>query len=147
MICQFRKAENPILAEFTVPFRLQRPDFWLLYCARNLAFLCCQRDEDSKHHKNMKNKIALITGGSRGLGKNMAIATAKKGIDLIITYNSNKEAADQVVKEIQSLGQKAKAFQLDTSDITKFDGFINDITTYTKAEYGTAGFDFLINNA
>lgn len=95
----------------------------------------------------MNTKIALITGGSRGLGKNMAIATAKKGIDLIITYNSNKEAADQVVKEIQGLGQKAKAFQLDTSDITKFDAFINEVSIYTKAEYGTAGFDFLVNNA
>ncbi|HPG12517.1 MAG TPA: SDR family NAD(P)-dependent oxidoreductase, partial [Chitinophagaceae bacterium] len=62
-------------------------------------------------------KIALVTGGSRGLGKNMAIAIAKKGIDVILTYNSNKDAADAVVKEVESAGQKAKAFQLDTSNI------------------------------
>lgn len=95
----------------------------------------------------MKSKIAVITGGSRGLGRNMAIATAKKGIDVIITYNSNKGAADEVVKEIQSLGQKGKAFQLDTSDLTKFDGFISELNKYTKAEYGGEGFDFLVNNA
>ena len=58
-----------------------------------------------------KNKVALVTGGSRGLGKNMAIAIAKKGIDVILTYNSNKEAADKVVSDIESLGQKAVAFQ------------------------------------
>ena len=95
----------------------------------------------------MKTKIAVITGGSRGLGRNMAIATAKKGIDVIITYNSNKEAAEQVVSEIQSLGRKAKAFQLDTSNINLFDAFINDVSNWTKAEYGSAGFDFLVNNA
>jgi NAD(P)-dependent dehydrogenase (short-subunit alcohol dehydrogenase family) len=48
----------------------------------------------------INTKIALITGGSRGLGKNMAIAIAKKGLDVIITYNSKKEEADAVVKEI-----------------------------------------------
>jgi len=65
---------------------------------------------------NTKNKIALITGGSRGLGRNMAVAIAKKGIDVILTYHTNKEAADEVVAEIESLGRKAVAFQLDTSD-------------------------------
>lgn len=95
----------------------------------------------------MKSKIALVTGGSRGLGKNMALAIAKKGIDLLITYNSNKEAADEVVAEIQSFGQKAAAFQLDTSDIKQFDGFINEISNYLKSTYGQSGFDYLINNA
>ena len=50
-------------------------------------------------------KIALLTGGSRGLGRDMALALAKKGIDVVFTYNSNKEAADKVVAEIQSLTQ------------------------------------------
>ena len=94
-----------------------------------------------------KNKIALVTGGSRGLGKNMALAIAKKGIDLIITYNTNKDAADKVVSEIQSLGQKAVAFQLDTSNTKLFDGFIQKLTTYLKTETGSPNFDFLINNA
>lgn len=94
-----------------------------------------------------KNKIALITGGSRGLGKNMALAIAKKGLDVVITYHSNKEAADQVVNEIEAIGQKAKAIQLDTSNTRLFDGFVKDITTYLNENYGNPNFDFLVNNA
>ena len=92
-------------------------------------------------------KIALVTGGSRGLGRNMALAIAKKGIDVILTYHSNKEAADSVVAEIQSLGQKAVAFQLDTSNVAAFDGFVEQATTYLKEQTGSTQFDFLINNA
>jgi len=94
-----------------------------------------------------KNKIALVTGGSRGLGRNMAIAIAKKGIDVVITYNSNKEAADEVVSEIESLGQKAVAFQLDTRNVKLFDDFIKELTAYLKEQNGNPNFDFLINNA
>ncbi|MBO9574006.1 MAG: SDR family oxidoreductase [Chitinophagaceae bacterium] len=96
---------------------------------------------------NRKNKIALVTGGSRGLGKNMSLALARKGIDVILTYKSNKEAADIVVSEITSLGQNAYAFQLDTSDIKQFDGFIKQVTEYLKEKTGSANIDFLINNA
>lgn len=94
-----------------------------------------------------KNKIALITGGSRGLGKNMALAIARKGMDVVITYNSNKEAADNVVAEIQSLGQKAFAFGLDTRDINAFDHFIKQMTEHLKEQAGSSNIDFLINNA
>lgn len=94
-----------------------------------------------------KNKIALVTGGSRGLGKNMAIALAKKGIDVVITYNSNKEAADNVVAEIQSLGRNAFALQLDTSNLQQFDEFIKTLTSLLKEKTGNDHFDFLINNA
>ena len=94
-----------------------------------------------------KNKVALVTGGSRGLGKNMAIAIAKKGIDLILTYNSNKEAADKVVSEIESLGQKAVAFQLDTSKVNVFDNFVKQTTEYLQEHTGSPKIDFLINNA
>lgn len=92
-------------------------------------------------------KIALVTGGSRGLGRNMAISLAKKGIDVIFTYNSNKQKADEVVAEIQSLGQKAAAFQLDTSNVKLFDAFFNQVTAYLKEQTGRTNFDFLINNA
>lgn len=94
-----------------------------------------------------KNKIALITGGSRGLGKNMALAIAKKGIDIVLTYNSNKEAADHVVSEIQLLGQKATAFKLDTSKISEFDNFVRQTTEYLQKQTGSPNIDFLINNA
>jgi len=96
---------------------------------------------------NTKNKIALVTGGSRGLGRNMSIALAKKGIDVVFTYNTNKEAADKVVAEIQSLGQNAYAFQLDTSNIKLFDNFIKQVTVFLKEKTGSSNFDFLINNA
>lgn len=92
-------------------------------------------------------KIALVTGGSRGLGKNMAIAIAQKGIDVLFTYHSNEEAADAVVKEIEALGQKAFAFQLDTSNTRLFDGFLKNVTAHLTRTYGKPNFDFLINNA
>jgi NAD(P)-dependent dehydrogenase (short-subunit alcohol dehydrogenase family) len=96
---------------------------------------------------NTKNKVALVTGGSRGLGKNMAIAIAKKGIDVVLTYNTNKEAADKVVSEIESLGQKAVAFQLDVSNVKSFDSFIKQVTAYLQEHRGSPKIDFLINNA
>jgi len=94
-----------------------------------------------------KSKIALVTGGSRGLGRNMAISLAKKGIDVVFTYNSNKQKADEVVAEIQSLGQKAMAFQLDTSNVKVFDEFFKQVTASLKEQTGSTNFDFLINNA
>lgn len=94
-----------------------------------------------------KNKIALVTGGSRGLGKNMAINLAKKGIDVVLTYNSNQQKADETVSEIQSLGQNASAFQLDTSDVSQFDGFFEKVAAHLQQKTGDAHFDFLINNA
>lgn len=94
-----------------------------------------------------ENKIALVTGGSRGLGKDMAISIAKKGMDVVLTYNSNREEADKVVAGIQAMGQKAAAFQLDTGDVTSFDNFLNKVTGHLKEETGKPNFDFLINNA
>jgi len=76
------------------------------------------------------NKIALVTGGSRGLGKNMAINIAKKGIDVILTYNSNKQEADKVVAEIEALGQNAVAFQLNVGDAKTFDVFFKNVSNY-----------------
>lgn len=94
-----------------------------------------------------KNKTALVTGGSRGLGRDMALSLAKKGIDVVFTYNSNKAAADEVVAEIEALGQKAKAFQLDTGNTSAFDNFYKEVTLYLKEKTGSPNFDFLINNA
>lgn len=96
---------------------------------------------------NTKNKIAIVTGGSRGIGKNIALSLSKKGIDILLTYNRNKEAADEVVTEIQSLGQKAAAFQLDSSNGQAIENFFQQATEHLKKEYGSPNFDFLINNA
>jgi NAD(P)-dependent dehydrogenase (short-subunit alcohol dehydrogenase family) len=97
--------------------------------------------------ESTKNKIALVTGGSRGLGRNMAIALAKKGIDVVFTYNSNKAAADEVIAEIQALGQKAAAYKLNTANIKEFDAFFSEVSSHLKEHTGSPNFDFLINNA
>ncbi|MEH6746826.1 MAG: SDR family oxidoreductase [Maribacter arcticus] len=93
------------------------------------------------------NKIALVTGGSRGLGKEMALRIAEKGLDLIITFHANEEAANNVVKDIKKLGQKAIAFQLDTSNTKEFDAFLSKVSNYLTQTYGKSTFDYLVNNA
>ena len=92
-------------------------------------------------------KIALVTGGSRGIGKAIVLSLAQKGIDIVFTYKSNEAAATQVIKEVKALRQKAKAFQLDTGNIRGFDAFINTLSQYLNDEYQINSLDFLINNA
>jgi NAD(P)-dependent dehydrogenase (short-subunit alcohol dehydrogenase family) len=92
-------------------------------------------------------KIALVTGGSRGLGKDMALKLAARGIDVLLTYNSQKEEAMTVVAEIKKLGRKAAALQLNAGDVKTFDAFFNEVTKSLKENFGTDRFDFLINNA
>lgn len=94
-----------------------------------------------------QNKIALVTGGSRGLGKNAALKIAEKGIDVIVTYQSKKEEAEKTVEEIKLLGVNAAALQLDVSDSNTFDSFITEVTTTLKSTFNADQFDFLINNA
>lgn len=96
---------------------------------------------------NTKNKIALITGGSRGLGKNMALSMAKKGIDVIITYHTNETEAQKVIAEIEILGQKAVALQLNTGDTKSFDAFLAKVKAVLGDTFNTTHFDFLVNNA
>lgn len=95
----------------------------------------------------MAKKIALVTGGSRGLGKNMALRLADYGNDVIITYHSQKEAADAVVSEIEAKGQKAAALQFDSSDFKSLDRFLQQVQQTLQAKWNTVSFDFLINNA
>jgi NAD(P)-dependent dehydrogenase (short-subunit alcohol dehydrogenase family) len=93
------------------------------------------------------NKIALVTGGSRGLGKNMALALAKKGINVVLTYHSKQDEAQAVVAEIEKAGLKAAALKLDTGEVKSFDGFFEQLKTVLNETFGTDKFDFLINNA
>ncbi|MBO0939825.1 SDR family oxidoreductase [Fibrella sp. HMF5335] len=92
-------------------------------------------------------KLALVTGGSRGLGKNMALSLAKKGINVVLTYHSNQAEAQATIAEIEALGQKAAALQLDTSNVSSFNAFFDGFVTTLKNTFGTDHFDFLINNA
>lgn len=93
------------------------------------------------------NKIALITGGSRGIGKDIALSLAKKGTDVIITYHSQQTEAESVVNQIKDLGRKAAALPLNTADTSTFDAFSSKLTSVLKNTFETDHFDFLINNA
>lgn len=95
----------------------------------------------------MKSKTALITGGSRGLGRDMALNLAKNGINVLITYHSNREAADEVVSEIKGMGLISKAFQYDSNQWEQGNQLIQSIQNYLNTEIGSSKFDFLINNA
>ncbi|MFD0766837.1 SDR family NAD(P)-dependent oxidoreductase [Mucilaginibacter lutimaris] len=94
-----------------------------------------------------KSKIALITGGSRGLGKDMALKTAEKGLDIIITYNTNADEAAKVVDQIRRSGRKAEALQLNTGEIKNFAAFTDQLITTLKEQFNTDRIDFLVNNA
>ncbi|MEI9809142.1 MAG: SDR family oxidoreductase [Bacteroidota bacterium] len=94
-----------------------------------------------------QTKIAIVTGGSRGLGKDMAISIAKKGIDVMLTYRANETEAGNTVAEIEKLGQKAASLHLDMSDFSSLDSFVKQVSTVLQSKWNTNSFDFLINNA
>ncbi|MDX2301152.1 MAG: SDR family oxidoreductase [Microscillaceae bacterium] len=96
---------------------------------------------------SISNKIALVTGGSRGLGKDMALQLAQKGIDVVITYHSKQTEAEHVVHEIKAAGRKAYALQLDVADSSSFDNFVTSFTSILKTEFQSEHFDALVNNA
>jgi len=95
---------------------------------------------------NPQNKIVVITGGSRGLGKNMALHLARQGRDVIITYHSRKADADQVVAEIEAMGQKASALQLDVTRVESFEDFGKQLQS-VLAQWQRSQIDYLVNNA
>ena len=92
-------------------------------------------------------KTALVTGGSRGLGKDMALSLAKKGIDVILTYNTQKVEAEITAAEIEKIGRKAAVLQLNMEEVKSLDGFISRFLEVLKEGWNTDKFDFLVNNA
>ncbi|WP_295377545.1 SDR family oxidoreductase [uncultured Pseudacidovorax sp.] len=92
-------------------------------------------------------RIALITGGSRGLGKSAALHLARDGVDLLITYRSRADEAEAVVREVQALGQRAVALPLDVSRADTFAGFAAAVREALAATWGRTQFDILLNNA
>lgn len=94
-----------------------------------------------------KKTVAIVTGGSRGLGRSTAISLAEQGTDVIITYQSNRGEADAVVESIKSLGRQAVAVQLDTGAIGSFDKFAETIQELLQNVWSRNSFDYLINNA
>lgn len=91
--------------------------------------------------------ISLVTGGSRGLGRNTAISIARHGGDVILTYRDGADRANSVVEEIAALGRKAVALRLDTSDIAGFPAFADAVRAALRSEWGRDSFDHLVNNA
>lgn len=90
--------------------------------------------------------ISIVTGGSRGLGRNTAISVARHGGDVIFTYRSGAEAAAAVVAEIERLGRRAVALQLDTGAVSTFPAFVEKVRAALTA-WGRKSFDHLVNNA
>ncbi|MED5523669.1 MAG: SDR family oxidoreductase [Pseudomonadota bacterium] len=95
------------------------------------------------HH----HPIALITGGSRGLGRDTALTLAKRGVDIIITYHSNQQAADAVVAEATALGATAQALQLDTGNIHAFGAFKSQLSALLAGTWQGRPLNYLVNNA
>ncbi len=93
------------------------------------------------------SKIALITGGSRGLGRSIAQHLAASGRDIVITYHRNAQAANDVVEQIEQLGQRALAVQLDIAQADSFARFVTQLSTLLNEKWQLNHIDFLINNA
>lgn len=91
--------------------------------------------------------IAIITGGSRGLGKNTAMKLAEQGSDVILTYRSGHDEANAVVAAIEKLGRKAVALPLDVARSAGFNDFAAKIRDVLRATWQRESFDFLVNNA
>jgi NAD(P)-dependent dehydrogenase (short-subunit alcohol dehydrogenase family) len=91
--------------------------------------------------------IALITGGSRGLGRSAALAAAQSGIDVVLTYRQQAAEAQAVVAQIQALGRRAVALPLDVGDVRSFDAFAGQLAQALQAGWQRDRFDFLVNNA
>ncbi|HEY1649599.1 MAG TPA: SDR family oxidoreductase [Terracidiphilus sp.] len=94
----------------------------------------------------MTDKIAIITGGSRGLGRNTATNLARRGVDIVFTYRANEKEAESLIREVEAMGRKAVAFRLDTGDTRAFDAFVAEVRK-TLESWGRDRFDYLVNNA
>lgn len=92
------------------------------------------------------NKVAIITGGSRGIGRNTVLCLARGGIRSIFTYNSNRAEADKVAALAAEAGARAIALQLDTGNVAAFDAFAAQVSE-ALTDLGVERFDYLVNNA
>jgi NAD(P)-dependent dehydrogenase (short-subunit alcohol dehydrogenase family) len=93
------------------------------------------------------SKITVVTGSSRGLGRNTAVNVGRKGHDVVVTYHSRAEDALAVVAEIKAMGRQAVALQLDASDTVGFADFAARLKAALQATWGRETFDHLVNNA
>jgi len=94
----------------------------------------------------MTGKTAIITGASRGLGRNTAVHLARRGVDILFTWRANQKEAENLIREVEAMGRKAAAFRLDTGDTSSFDAFVAEVRN-TLDRWGRGRFDYLVNNA
>ena len=97
--------------------------------------------------ESRNRKIAVVTGGSRGLGRNTALHLARRGVDIILTYRSQRTEAEQVVAEIAAWGGSAVALQLDVAESGTFDNFVETLKGVLSEHWQRKTFDSLVNNA
>ena len=95
----------------------------------------------------MGQKIALVTGGSRGLGRNTALALARRGVDVVLTYHARRDEAEAGVAAIETLGRKALALQLDVAVTAGYPDFVQRMRDGLARIFDRERFDFLVNNA
>ncbi len=100
----------------------------------------------TQQSSSLAGKIAIVTGGSRGLGRNTVFSLANRGANVIFTYNSNQAEADKTVKEVKKAGGNVIAIKLNVGDVRDFTAFVADVKN-ALIEFGTERFDFLVNNA
>ncbi len=100
----------------------------------------------TENRANSTTRIAIVTGGSRGLGRSTVLSLARRGVDSIFTYKSNQAEARKVAGLVAEAGRKAVALALDTGDVAAFDPFVADVRR-ALAELGAGRFDYLVNNA
>jgi NAD(P)-dependent dehydrogenase (short-subunit alcohol dehydrogenase family) len=95
---------------------------------------------------NTTQKIAIVTGGSRGIGRNTAVNLMRRGVDVIFTYRSNQTEAQSLTREAEKMGRRAAGFPLDTGDVRSFDAFVAQAGKALQS-WGRDRFDYLVNNA
>src|SRR3954454_10465652 len=100
-----------------------------------------------ENNESTKNKIAVVIGGSSGIGRHTAIRIAERGAGLIVTYNTNPEGADETVATIEDRGGIAVALQLDVGNSETFDAFAQRVAAEIADRWQRTTFDYLVNNA
>jgi NAD(P)-dependent dehydrogenase (short-subunit alcohol dehydrogenase family) len=92
-------------------------------------------------------KVAIITGGSRGIGKSTALQVGKRGVGVILTYNRHREDGEAVAAEINRSGGNAVALELDSARIASFEDFATQVSEVLRKQWNREDFDYLVNNA